>query len=86
MTASRLSRLQASISLIDFICRFCFIEFETEDAKKAAFKLKDDVELQGRQLVLDTLSGKSNRGRGGGGGGGFGRGGRGGGKIPSDHC
>lgn len=63
--------------------RMGFIEFNTKDSKEKAYKQKDDgIEIDGRALYLDVLTGDRNRtgGRGGfgGRGGGRGRGGRGG--------
>ena len=60
-----------------------FIEFNTKDSKETAYKQKDDgIEIDGRALYLDVLTGDRNRtgGRGGfgGRGGGRGRGGFGG--------
>ena len=59
-----------------------FIEFNTKDSKEKAYKQKDDgIEIDGRALFLDVLTGDRNRGgnRGGFGGGRGGRGrGRGG--------
>merc|ERR1719317_1069984 len=55
-----------------------FIEFNTKDSKEKAYKQKDDgIEIDGRALYLDVLTGDRNRTRGRGGFGG--RGGRGGG-------
>merc|ERR1712119_204802 len=58
-----------------------FIEFNTKDSKEKAYKQKDDgIEIDGRALFLDVLTGDRNRGgiRGGRGGRGRGRGGFGG--------
>ena len=56
-----------------------FIEFNSKDSKDKAYKQKDDgIEIDGRVLYMDVLTGDRNR-RDGGSRGGF-RGGRGGGR------
>ena len=53
-----------------------FIEFTDKAQKEAIFAKKEDYEMEGRQLYLDTLDG-NNRGGGRGGARGGARGGRG---------
>lgn len=55
----------------------CFIEFNSKEEKESAYERKEGIELEGRSVYIDVLTGGGGRGGGGRGRDSFGRGGRG---------
>ena len=75
--------IQIHCSLCSLLDRFCFVEFESEDLKNAAYESREGKELCDRPIFIDTLGGKPRGGGrssfgGGGGRSSFGGGRRGG--------